>query len=75
MLRPEQLIRAVIELIFMLLGGLVVWLGLTNQIFSIRANADVDDSERGADCVGARMRLRGRRAGGSKESGGRVAFR
>jgi hypothetical protein len=32
MLRPEQLIRAVIELIFMLLGGLVVWLGLTNQI-------------------------------------------
>ena len=33
MLRPEQLIRAVIELIFMLLGGLVVWLGVTNQIF------------------------------------------
>jgi hypothetical protein len=32
MLRPEQLVRAVIELIFMLLGGLVVWLGLTNQI-------------------------------------------
>ena len=34
MLRPEQLIRMVIELIFMLLGGLVVWLGLTNQIFA-----------------------------------------
>jgi hypothetical protein len=33
MLRPEQLIRVVIELIFVLLGGLVVWLGLTNQIF------------------------------------------
>jgi heme A synthase len=32
MLRPEQLIRVVIELIFVLLGGLVVWLGLTNQI-------------------------------------------
>jgi len=34
MVRPEQLIRAVIELIFMLLGGLVVWLGLTNQILA-----------------------------------------
>ena len=33
MLRPEQLIRVVIELIFVLLGGLVVWLGVTNQIF------------------------------------------
>ena len=33
MLRPEQLTRVVIELIFVLLGGLVVWLGLTNQIF------------------------------------------
>jgi hypothetical protein len=32
MLRPEQLTRVVIELIFVLLGGLVVWLGLTNQI-------------------------------------------
>ena len=30
MLRPEQLIRVVIELIFVLLGGLVVWLGITN---------------------------------------------
>ncbi len=34
MLRPEQLIRVVIELIFVLLGGLVMWLGLTNQIFT-----------------------------------------
>jgi len=34
MARPEQLIRVVIELIFVLLGGLVVWLGLTNQIFA-----------------------------------------
>jgi hypothetical protein len=34
MLRPDQLTRMVIELIFMLLGGLVVWLGLTNQIFA-----------------------------------------
>lgn len=33
MLRPEQLIRVVIELIFILLGGLVVWLGVTSQIF------------------------------------------
>ena len=34
MLRPEQLIRVVIELLFVLLGGLVVWLGMTNQIFA-----------------------------------------
>ena len=34
MLRPEQLIRVVIELIFVLLGLLVGWLGLTNQIFA-----------------------------------------
>ena len=34
MLQPEQMIRMVIELIFMLLGGLAVWLGLTNQIFA-----------------------------------------
>jgi hypothetical protein len=33
MLRPEQLIRVVIELIFVLLGVLVIWLGLANQIF------------------------------------------
>jgi cation transport ATPase len=33
MLRPEQLIRVVIELIFVLLGVLVIWLGMTNQIF------------------------------------------
>jgi hypothetical protein len=31
-LRPEQIIRVVIELIFILLGGLVVWLGATGQI-------------------------------------------
>jgi hypothetical protein len=34
MLRPEQLIRVVIELIFVLLGVLVAWLGLSNQIFA-----------------------------------------
>jgi hypothetical protein len=39
MLRPEQLIRVVIELIFVLLGGLVVWLGLTNQIFFDRRSS------------------------------------
>ena len=39
MLRPEQLIRVVIELIFVLLGGLVVWLGLTNQIRRIDPSA------------------------------------
>jgi hypothetical protein len=33
MLTPQNLLRMVIEVIFVLLGGLVVWLGLTNQIF------------------------------------------
>jgi hypothetical protein len=33
MLTPQNLLRIVIEMIFVLLGGLVVWLGLTNQIF------------------------------------------
>ena len=33
MLNPERLLRLFIEIIFVLLGGLVVWLGLTNHIF------------------------------------------
>src|ERR1700730_5864316 len=33
MLTPQSLLRMVIEMIFVLLGGLVVWLGLTGQIF------------------------------------------
>jgi hypothetical protein len=33
MLTPQNLLRLVIEMIFVLLGGLVVWLGLTGQIF------------------------------------------
>jgi hypothetical protein len=33
MLAPERLLRMVIEIIFVLLGLLVVWLGLTNHIF------------------------------------------
>jgi hypothetical protein len=33
MLTPQNLLRVVIEMIFVLLGGLVVWLGLTGQIF------------------------------------------
>jgi hypothetical protein len=33
MLTPQHLLRIVIEIIFVLLGGLVVWLGLTGQIF------------------------------------------
>ncbi len=33
MLTPQNLLRLVIEIIFVLLGGLVVWLGLTGQIF------------------------------------------
>ena len=33
MLNPQQVLRATIELIFVLLGGLVIWLGLSGQIF------------------------------------------
>jgi sulfite exporter TauE/SafE len=33
MLTPERLLRLVIEIIFILLGLLVVWLGLTGHIF------------------------------------------
>jgi hypothetical protein len=33
MLRPQQVLRITIELIFVLLGGLVIWLGLSGQIF------------------------------------------
>jgi hypothetical protein len=33
MLKPQQLLRITIELIFVLLGGLVIWLGLSGQIF------------------------------------------
>ena len=33
MLAPQKILRVAIELIFILLGGLIVWLGLTGQIF------------------------------------------
>ena len=33
MLTPQQLLRVTIELIFVLLGGLAIWLGLSGQIF------------------------------------------
>jgi hypothetical protein len=33
MLTPQRMLRIVVELIFVLLGGLVVWLGLSGQIF------------------------------------------
>ena len=33
MLSPERLLRLFIEVVFLLLGGLVVWLGLTGHIF------------------------------------------
>ena len=33
MLTPERLLRLIIELIFVLLGGLVVWLGVTGHLF------------------------------------------
>ena len=33
MLTPDRLLRLFIEMIFILLGGMVVWLGLTGHIF------------------------------------------
>jgi hypothetical protein len=33
MVTPERLLRLIIEIIFVLLGGLIVWLGLTWHIF------------------------------------------
>src|ERR1700751_984980 len=33
MLTPDKMLRVLIEFIFMLLGGLMVWLGLTGNIF------------------------------------------
>lgn len=33
MLTPQKLLRVTIELIFILLGGLIIWLGLSGQIF------------------------------------------
>lgn len=38
MLTPQRLLGAVIEIIFVLLGGLVIWLGLTRHIFFDRHN-------------------------------------
>ena len=39
MLKPQNLLRIVIELVFVLLGGLIIWLGLTGQIFFDRRRA------------------------------------
>ena len=33
MVTPERLLRLIIEIIFVLLGGLVVWLGVTGHLF------------------------------------------
>jgi hypothetical protein len=38
MLTPDRLLRIVIELIFILLGALIVWLGVTGRIFFDRHN-------------------------------------
>jgi hypothetical protein len=36
MLTSERLLRLIIEIVFVLLGGLVVWLGLSERIFFYR---------------------------------------
>jgi hypothetical protein len=33
MIGPQQLLRIIIEMIFVLLGGLIVWLGVSGRIF------------------------------------------
>jgi len=37
MLKPDRLLQLVIELIFVLLGGLLAWLGLTHHVFFDRS--------------------------------------
>jgi multisubunit Na+/H+ antiporter MnhG subunit len=39
MLGPQQLLRIIIEMIFVLLGGLIVWLGVSGRIFFDRRSA------------------------------------
>jgi uncharacterized membrane protein len=39
MLTPQSLLRIVIELVFVLLGSLIIWLGLTSQILFDRHRA------------------------------------
>src|SRR5260370_32853651 len=51
MLTPERLLRFMIELIFVLLGSLVVWLGLARRIYG-PAQCRMVDSQRGADPMG-----------------------
>src|SRR5260370_18028712 len=48
---PEGLLRFMIELIFVLLGSLVVWLGLARRIYG-PAQCRMVDSQRGADPIG-----------------------
>src|SRR5260370_17320017 len=48
---PEGLLRFMIELIFVLLGSLVVWLGLARRIYG-PAQCRMVDSQRGADPMG-----------------------
>ena len=47
MLTPERLLRLMIELIFVLLGGLLMWLGLAGP-----AHCRLVSSQRGVDLVG-----------------------
>jgi hypothetical protein len=39
MLTPQNLLRIVVELLFVLLGSLIIWLGLTSQILFDRRRA------------------------------------
>src|SRR5204863_10087246 len=39
MLTPERLFRFLIELVFVLLGSLVIWLGLARRIYVVRHSA------------------------------------
>ena len=39
MLKPDRLLQLFIELIFVLLGGLLAWLGITHHVFFDRSGA------------------------------------
>jgi len=61
MLTPQQLLRITIEIIFVLLGGLVVWLGLTGAHPVRPAKARLVAAERGGYLVGPPRTVQARR--------------
>ncbi len=52
MLNPANLFRMMTEMIFVLLGGFLVWLGLTNRFMFQSAQPGVAGAGSGADLLG-----------------------